>query len=173
MFFTSSPHNLNEQSGLHYAFSGLMLVDSIPALRDVGLRGGCPEAEAPEPICSLRPSLFLPGDQVSLLEHEPTRYPCPTEAATWHALACSLTPAITITGHHMGLGAPTLGHLSLMSHLQAICICSLALLVLPGVAFSLPAAPRNHPLMPPPTPSSSDLTHLKGLNREWSSQVPR
>lgn len=30
--FCKLPHGLNEQSGLHDAFSGLMLVDNIPAL---------------------------------------------------------------------------------------------------------------------------------------------
>lgn len=93
MFFESSPHDLNEQSGLHDAFSGLMLVDSIPALQEVGLQGGCPEAGGPEPIYLLLETLPLPpGDQVSLLEHKPTRYPCPTDVPTRHAVACSLSP---------------------------------------------------------------------------------
>lgn len=38
------------------------------------------------------PSSSLPGDQVSFLEQKPTCYSCPTEAATWCALASRLSP---------------------------------------------------------------------------------
>ena len=91
MFFESSRHDLNEQSGLHDAFSGLMLVDSIPTLQEVGLQRGVSRGQGPRTYLLLE-TLPLPlGDRVSLLGHKPTCYSCPTEVPTRHAVACSLT----------------------------------------------------------------------------------
>lgn len=54
-----------------------------------------------------------------------------------------------------------------MSHLQVICICSLALLVLPGVAFSLEPRLETTPKCLPRPPALLDLTHL-GRAQSWS-----
>ena len=92
MFFESSRHDLNEQSGLHDAFSGLMLADSIPTLREVGLQRGVSRGQGPKTYLLLETLPLPPGDRVSLLGHKPTRYSCPTEVPTRHAVACSLSP---------------------------------------------------------------------------------